>query len=121
MYLERVMPIYAPGIVSFDLEPPLLYSGAQAKRKAWARVSAMYQPPLRYEIRDLYITLSDDVGFSHGLNRLSGTFEERAPDGFLGSLYGVLLEDRRQMAHRARADLGACRSRERQSVPDLKP
>jgi uncharacterized protein (TIGR02246 family) len=73
MDLERVMPIYAPDIVSFDLEPPLQYSGTEAKRKAWARVFAMYQPPLRYEIRELSITVSDDVAFSHSLNRLSGT------------------------------------------------
>ena len=75
MDLERVMPIYAPDIVSFDLEPPLQYSGAEAKRKAWARVFAMYQPPLQYEIRELSVTLSDDVAFSHSLNRLSGTLK----------------------------------------------
>ena len=75
MDLERVMPIYAPDIVSFDLEPPLQYSGAQAKRKAWARVFAMYQPALRYEIRELSTTVSDDVAFSHSLNRLNGTLK----------------------------------------------
>jgi ketosteroid isomerase-like protein len=75
MDLERVMPIYAPDIVSFDLEPPLQYSGTEAKKKAWARVFAMYQPPLLYEIRDLSITLSHDMAFSHSLNRLSGTLK----------------------------------------------
>jgi ketosteroid isomerase-like protein len=75
MDLERVMPIYASDIVSFDLEPPLQYSGAEAKRKAWARVFAMYQPPLRYEIRELSIIVSDDLAFSHSLNRLSGTLK----------------------------------------------
>src|SRR4051812_17597213 len=72
MDLERVMSMYAPNIVSFDLEPPLQYEGTEAKRKAWARVFAMYQSGLTYEVRDLAITVGNDVAFSHSLNRLSG-------------------------------------------------
>ena len=75
MDLERVMSMYAPDIVSFDLEPPLQYAGTEAKRKAWVRVFAMYQPGLAYEIRDLAITLGDGAAFSHSLNRLSGTLK----------------------------------------------
>ena len=33
MDLNSVMSIYAPDIVSFDLEPPLQHVGAEAKRK----------------------------------------------------------------------------------------
>ena len=33
MDLEGVMSIYAPDIVSFDIVPPLLHVGAEAKRK----------------------------------------------------------------------------------------
>jgi len=33
MDLDTVMSIYAPDIVSFDLEPPLQHVGAEAKRK----------------------------------------------------------------------------------------
>jgi ketosteroid isomerase-like protein len=32
----------------------------------------VYQRPLGYEIRDLTITLGDDVAFAHSLNRVSG-------------------------------------------------
>ena len=35
MDLDSVMSIYAPDIVSFDLEPPLQHVGAEAKRKNW--------------------------------------------------------------------------------------
>jgi ketosteroid isomerase-like protein len=35
MDLEGVMSIYAPDIVSFDIEPPLQHVGAEAKRKNW--------------------------------------------------------------------------------------
>src|SRR5262249_22126094 len=34
---------------------------------------AMYERPLGYEIRDLTITLRDDVAFGHSLNPISGT------------------------------------------------
>ena len=29
------MSVYAPDIVSFDINPPLRYSGADRKRQAW--------------------------------------------------------------------------------------
>jgi ketosteroid isomerase-like protein len=35
----------------------------------------MYQRPLGYEIRNLTITLGDDVAFGHSLNRVSGTLK----------------------------------------------
>jgi uncharacterized protein (TIGR02246 family) len=82
MDLEGVMSIYAPDIVSFDVEPPLQYAGAEAKRKRWMDVFAMYQRPPGYEIRDLAITLGDDVAFGHSLNRISGTLKNGNSAGF---------------------------------------
>jgi ketosteroid isomerase-like protein len=75
MDIEGVLSIYAPDIVSFDIAPPLRYVGAETKRKEWVDVFAMYQPPLGYEIRDLTITVGDDVAFGHSLNRVSGTLK----------------------------------------------
>jgi ketosteroid isomerase-like protein len=75
MDLERVKPIYAPGIVSFDLEPPLLHLGAEAKWGNWRKAFAAYEPPLSYETRDLEITVGDDVAFAHCLAHISGTLK----------------------------------------------
>jgi len=75
MDLERVMSIYAPDIVSFDIVPPLQHVAAEAKRKNWVDAFAIYQRPLGYEIRDLTITVGDDVAFGHSLNRISGTLK----------------------------------------------
>jgi uncharacterized protein (TIGR02246 family) len=75
MDLEAVMSLYAPDIVSFDIVPPLRHVGAKAKEKNWIDAFAMYQRPLGYEIRDLTLTLGDDVGFGHSLNRVSGTLK----------------------------------------------
>jgi uncharacterized protein (TIGR02246 family) len=75
MDLEEVTSIYAPDIVSFDIVPPLQHVGAEAKRKNWVDAFAMYQRPLGYEVRDLTITVGDDVAFGHSLNRISGTLK----------------------------------------------
>ncbi|WP_068186702.1 nuclear transport factor 2 family protein [Mycobacterium sp. UM_CSW] len=73
--LEVVMSIYAPDVVSFDIEPPLQHVGTEAKRRNWERVFAAYEHPLSYEIRDLTITVGDDVAFAYSLNRLSGALK----------------------------------------------
>jgi ketosteroid isomerase-like protein len=75
MDLDGVMSIYAPDIVSFDVEPPLQHVGAEAKRTNWDSVFAAYERPLGYEIRDLAITAGDDVAFAHSLNRISGALK----------------------------------------------
>ena len=72
MDLDGVMSIYAPDIVSFDIGPPLQHVGAEAKKKNWSYAFTMYQPPLGYEIRDLTITMGDDIAFGHSLNRING-------------------------------------------------
>jgi ketosteroid isomerase-like protein len=81
--LDAVMSIYTTDVVSFDIEPPLQHVGAEAKRKNWERVFAVYEHPLGYEVRDLAITVGDDAAFAHSLNRLSGTLKSgTATTGF---------------------------------------
>jgi len=82
MDLEGVKPIYAPGIVSFDIVPPLQHVGAEAKWKNWADVFTAYQRPLGYDVRDLTITVGDDVAFGHSLNRISGTLKNGNRTGY---------------------------------------
>jgi ketosteroid isomerase-like protein len=52
--------------------PPLLFRGANAYRKNWEEWFATWEGPIGYEIRDLGITMGDDVAFSHSLNRIYG-------------------------------------------------
>jgi uncharacterized protein (TIGR02246 family) len=75
MDLDSVMPIYAPDIVSFDIEPPLQHVGAEAKRKNWSNAFSMYQRPLDYEMRDVTITVGGEVAFAHAFIRVSGTLK----------------------------------------------
>jgi len=81
--LDGVMPIYAPDIVTFDVQSPLRRFGAEGKRKNWADVFTMFQPPLNCELRDLTITVNDDMAFVYSLNRISGTLRNgNASSGF---------------------------------------
>ena len=75
MDLEGLKPIYASGIVSFDVGPPLQRVGVEGKSQNWAEAFTVFQPPIDFEIRDLTITSGGDVAFGHGFNRLSGTLK----------------------------------------------
>jgi uncharacterized protein (TIGR02246 family) len=70
--LDGLKQLYATDVVSFDVEPPLQHVGIEAKLKNWARVFALLQN-VSYEVRNLTLTVGDEVAFGHGFGRLSGT------------------------------------------------
>jgi len=70
--LEGLRRLYAADVVSFDVEPPLQHVGVEAKLKNWAKVFTFFQE-VGYEVRDLAVTVGDDVAFGHAFGRLSGT------------------------------------------------
>jgi uncharacterized protein (TIGR02246 family) len=72
--LEGLRQLYATDVVSFDVEPPLQHVGIEAKLKNWAKVFTFFQD-VNYEVRDLTVTVGDDVAFGHGFGRLSGTLK----------------------------------------------
>lgn len=69
--LEALRRAYAPDVVSFDVEPPLQHVGIEAKMENWARVFTFFQE-VSYEVRDLALTVGDEVAFGHCFGRLSG-------------------------------------------------
>jgi ketosteroid isomerase-like protein len=70
--LDALRRIYAPDVVSFDVEPPLQHVGIEAKMQNWTRAFAFFQE-VSYEVRDLTLTVGDEVAFGHCFGRLSGT------------------------------------------------
>ena len=70
--VEAVMSHYAPDILSFDLAPPLKYSGAAACRDNWAAWFPTFQGPVGYEISEVSIAACHDVAYCHSLNRIYG-------------------------------------------------
>ncbi|MFF4197984.1 YybH family protein [Nonomuraea sp. NPDC001831] len=72
--LEGLKQVYSTDIVSFDIESPLQDVGIEAKLKNWAKVFALFES-VNYEIRDLTLTVGDEVAFGHAFGRLSGTLK----------------------------------------------
>lgn len=78
----RAVAVLAPDVVGFELGPPLRLGPEQrdpAGLEAWF---AGWEGPIEIELRDLTIAVSGDVGYSHSLNRLSGTRTGGAKVGF---------------------------------------
>lgn len=69
--LEAFRRIYAEDVVSFDVEPPLQHLGIEAKLKNWERVFTVFEE-VDYDLRDLVLTVGDEVAFSHAFGRLHG-------------------------------------------------
>jgi ketosteroid isomerase-like protein len=74
--LEGLKPLYAPDVVSFDVGPRLQDVGAAAKLNNWVEAFTVFQRPLRVEVRDITLTVGEDVAFGHSFNRLSGTLKD---------------------------------------------
>jgi uncharacterized protein (TIGR02246 family) len=70
--LEALRQVYAPDVVSFDVEPPLQHVGVEAKLKNWAKVFTFFEK-VDYELRDLTVTVGGDLAVGHGFGRVSGT------------------------------------------------
>jgi uncharacterized protein (TIGR02246 family) len=70
--IDAVMSHYTADIVTFDLAPPLEYTGVDALKKSLEAWFPRFRGPVGYEIRDLCIIAGDDVAFCRSLNRISG-------------------------------------------------
>jgi ketosteroid isomerase-like protein len=77
------MTVYAPGLVSFDLDPPLRYTGADSKRRAWEKFFSAFPDAVSYEVNELDITAGEDTAFVHSLNHVRG----RRLDGSVAELW----------------------------------
>ena len=63
----------APDILSFDVVNPLQRVGSDASGQRAKEWFSSFEGPIGYEIRNLSITASNDVAFSHGLSHVSAT------------------------------------------------
>jgi uncharacterized protein (TIGR02246 family) len=77
--IDRVMSLYAPDIVSFDVDPPLRYAGTENKRGAWQAFFAAHPGPIGYELRELNVTAQGDLAFVHSVNHVTGTLANGHP------------------------------------------
>lgn len=73
--VDGCMSVFAPGIVSFDILPPLQAVGADAFVKHWQEFFDSYQGPIHAEFPDVTVAASGDVAFSYCLHRIAGTLK----------------------------------------------
>jgi ketosteroid isomerase-like protein len=71
----QLRALYAPDVVSFDIEPPLAHVGVDAKLKNWENVFAVFRD-VAFEVRDLTVAVGGDVAFGYCFGRLSGTLND---------------------------------------------
>src|SRR5438309_750591 len=51
--IDAVLSLYATNNISFDLDPPLRYAGADNKRQAWQKFFAARTGPIGYAVSEL--------------------------------------------------------------------
>jgi ketosteroid isomerase-like protein len=73
--IDRLMALYSPDVIYFDVVPPLQYAGAAALRARFSQWFDGYTGSIRMEGHDLNISTSGDLGIAHWLSRASGTLK----------------------------------------------
>jgi ketosteroid isomerase-like protein len=73
--IDRLMALYSPDIVYFDLVPPLRYTGAAALRSRFLDWFGRWDSAIGQEIGDLSVLGSGDVASAHMLIWASGTLK----------------------------------------------
>jgi ketosteroid isomerase-like protein len=73
---DAIISRQAPEVVSFDVVNPLQYVGADETRRRAQEWLSSFQGPVGLEMRELSVTVGDDVAFAHSLNRVSGTMAD---------------------------------------------
>lgn len=80
--IDRLMSVYSPDIVYFDLVPPLQFIGSAAARRNFLRWFDGWRSSIGQEIRDLNITASGDIANAYMLIRASGTLKSGQEVGY---------------------------------------
>jgi ketosteroid isomerase-like protein len=65
-----------PALQEFDVLAPLAWSGLDPLREKLTGWFTGYDGPIGYEIRDLAVTASDDLGFAHYVYNVTGTLND---------------------------------------------
>lgn len=73
--IDRLMALYSPDAVYFDLVPPLRYVGTAALRARFVDWFGRWDSAIGLETSDLSVLESGDVGAAHMLIRASGTLK----------------------------------------------
>jgi uncharacterized protein (TIGR02246 family) len=80
--VDRLMSLYSPDILYFDVVPPLRYAGSAALRGRFLQWFDAYEGSTSVETRDFNISESGNIAVAHWLSRVSGTLKNGHEAGF---------------------------------------
>jgi uncharacterized protein (TIGR02246 family) len=80
--IDRLMSLYSPDIVYFDVGPPLQHTGSDAVRANFLRWFAGFESSIGQEIREPHISVSRDIAVAYMLIRASGTLKDGREVGY---------------------------------------
>jgi ketosteroid isomerase-like protein len=80
--LDRLMALYSPDILYFDLVPPLQYCGSAVLRDRFSHWFDGWKSAIGMEIRELNIIADGDVAAASMLLRASGALQDGREVGY---------------------------------------
>jgi ketosteroid isomerase-like protein len=80
--IDRLMSLYSPDIVYFDVVPPLQYTGSAAVRANFLRWFDGFESSIGQEIGDSQILVSGEIAVAYMLIRASGTLKDGREVGY---------------------------------------
>jgi ketosteroid isomerase-like protein len=80
--IDRLMSLYSPDIVYFDVVPPLRYAGSETLRSRFSHWFDGWRSSIGQETRDLSIMVSGEVAAAHMLIRASGVLKNGQEVGY---------------------------------------
>lgn len=80
--LDRLVALYAPDAVYFDLVPPLRFVGSAAIRAHFQRWFDTWKSSIDVEIREQTLLMSGDVAAAYMLYRVSGVLKDGREVGY---------------------------------------
>jgi ketosteroid isomerase-like protein len=80
--IDRLMSLYSPDIVYFDLVPPLRYVGSAALRRRFSDWFDRWESAIGQDIGDVDISVSGDLAAAYMLIRASGLLKSGREVGY---------------------------------------
>lgn len=70
--VDGIMQFYAPDVVTFDIMPPIQFSGAAPNRQNWIDFFGQFDGQIEIDFAEEMIACEGDIAFVHELTRVGG-------------------------------------------------
>jgi ketosteroid isomerase-like protein len=83
--VPAILAHHEPGMVMFDLPPPLQCRGIKSYEQTWELLFHFHRPGTAFDFEELVVTAGQDVAFAHAIMRCGpdSSSNPKDKDGFL--------------------------------------